>query len=177
MGDTVRTPRRDVAPEVADSRGRPKPERSFCRKVPEYSPMAGFALTAAGWNPRWVRPVTATIDCWMAIGAATRSRCHADGLLTIAIPALSVSEPPTGLRVVIIWVGSPSPNGAGSQCPRASVAGARAGARCPIVREEGGGGLAVFAQGITPFSPSMAAREARLRPCGPASPIDSCAAA
>ena len=60
MGDTVRTPRRDVAPEVADSRGRPKPERSFCRKVPQYSPMAGFALTAAGWNPRWVRPVTAT---------------------------------------------------------------------------------------------------------------------
>jgi hypothetical protein len=31
-----------------------------------------------------------------------------------------------------------------------------------------GGGLAVFAQGITPFSPSMAAREARLRPFGPA---------
>ena len=39
------------------------------------------------------------------------------------------------------------------------------------------GGLAVFAQGITPFSPSMAAREARLRPCGPASPIDGSAAA
>ena len=32
----------------------------------------------------------------------------------------------------------------------------------------GGGGLAVSAQGITPFSPSMAARETRLRPCGPA---------
>jgi hypothetical protein len=33
------------------------------------------------------------------------------------------------------------------------------------------GGLAGFAQGITPFSPSMAAREARLRPSGPASPL------
>ena len=112
----------------------------------------------------------------MAIGAATRSRCHADGLLTIAIPALSVSEPPTGLRVVIIWGAHPR-HGAGSQCARASVAGARAGARCPIVREEGGGGLAFFAQGITPFSLSMASREARSRPCGPASPIDGCAAA
>ena len=29
-------------------------------------------------------------------------------------------------------------------------------------------GLAVLAQGITPVSPSMAAREARLRPFGPA---------
>jgi hypothetical protein len=35
--------------------------------------------------------------------------------------------------------------------------------------EEEEGGLAGVAQGITPFSPSMAAREARLRPCGPAS--------
>jgi hypothetical protein len=33
---------------------------------------------------------------------------------------------------------------------------------------KGKGGLAVFAQGITPFSPSMAARETRLRPRWPA---------
>jgi hypothetical protein len=45
------------------------------------------------------------------------------------------------------------------------------------LRKDGGGecrgkgGLAGFAQGITPFSPSMAAREARLRPFGPARPL------
>jgi len=40
-----------------------------------------------------------------------------------------------------------------------------------------GGGLAVSAQGITPVLLSMASRVARSRPCGPATPIDSCAAA
>src|SRR5207237_209130 len=40
-----------------------------------------------------------------------------------------------------------------------------------------GGGLAVSAQGITPVLLSMASRVARSRPCGPATPIDRCAAA
>jgi len=39
-------------------------------------------------------------------------------------------------------------------------------------------GLPVFAQRITPFSPSMASREARSRPSpGRLTPIDGCAAA
>jgi len=39
------------------------------------------------------------------------------------------------------------------------------------------GGLAESLQGITPALLSMASREARSRPCGPAMPIDSCGAA
>jgi hypothetical protein len=48
---------------------------------------------------------------------------------------------------------------------------------CPPRGDRRVGGLAVFAQRITRFSPSMASRETRSRPCGPAAPIDGCAAA
>jgi hypothetical protein len=112
MGDTLRIPRRDVAPEIADSRARRRP--TFGRRV-------------------WVRENLR--DFWTGFGTCRY--------------------------------------GAESRCLRASMARAGSGARRRIIREEGGGGLAFFAQGITPFALSMASREARSRPCGPAAPIDS----